>query len=157
MLTDSSEIVLKSFKSSLYVCLSASLCPQSYLSVWLHNKPAFMLERRAPVRLSRPYPIVPTYSIRPRVEAQAQPTATYYLPSLSRTPRLYLCFSLTNCFVIYVAFLKPLIPQAAAARMDLSLCINPENSSWAHTCVVTCGRFSQEIYWEPFLLACDMC
>lgn len=58
--------------------------------------------------LSQPYPIGPAYSIGPCAQSQAQPTATYSLPSLARTPSLYLCFSLTNCFVIYVAFLKPL-------------------------------------------------
>ena len=111
----------------MHVCQSGSPCPDSYISVWLHNKPCFHAgeERRACWFLSQPYPIVPTYSIRPHVQSPAQPTATYYLPFSPATPSLYIsAFSLTNCFAIHVSFFKPLMPQAAVAVIDLSLSLS---------------------------------
>lgn len=99
-----------SFKSSLCVCPPGSLCPQSYISVWLRNKPAFMLERerRVLVLLSQPYPIEPTYSIRPRALSQAQPRATYYLSPLSLflSPAHLLCIS-AFCSPAALRFMSP--------------------------------------------------
>ena len=133
---DSPEVVYQSVRVGLFVCQPGSpMFPVLYtVSVWLRNKPAFMLESRgeqsrAPVLLIQPYPIASTYSIRPRVQSQAQPTATYYVPLSPRTTSLYLCFSLTNRFVIYVSFLKPLMPQAAVAVMDLTPCIRRDHKT----------------------------
>lgn len=117
------------------VCLPIWLlvCPLLYtVSVWLHNKPAFMLERRGEGEKRRAerwfYSSNHIQSCRHTVSGHVyslrhNPQLPIIFP-LSRTPSLYLCFSLTNCFVIYVSFLKPLTPQAVVAMMDLSLCIS---------------------------------
>lgn len=121
------QVVLKSFKSSLYVCPSGSPCPCSYISVWLRNKPAFMLERRGESAGSTQ----PTVSNRADIQYQSTCTVSgtthsYLLssPSLPHTFSVSLLFAHQTASAIYVSFLKPLMPQAAVAVMDLSLCIS---------------------------------
>lgn len=97
------ETVVKFVGAS--VCVPLSDCAWSYLSVWLHNKAAFTLLRSF---YSANHIQSARHTVWVHAQSQAQPTATYSLPSLARTPSLYLFFSLANCFVIYVAFLKPL-------------------------------------------------
>lgn len=104
-------------------------CIISLLSCWRGEEKVLVL--------SQPYPIVPTYSIRPHVQSPAQPTATYYLPSLPHTFSVYLCFLLTNCFAIHVPFLKPLMPQAVLAMMDPSLFLFTSPSHKLQSCAFT--------------------
>lgn len=113
------------------------LRPESYLSVWLHNKPAFndrgeesaasanrVQSRRHTVsgehmrRLGR-YPQLPFH----------------YLRSLRRTPRAYRSFRLPDCFLIYVAFLKPLTPRGLRWPWWTSLCVRSHKTPTVHTCV----------------------
>lgn len=98
------ETVVKFVRASM--CVPLSDCPWSYLSVWLHNNAAFTLLRRF-------------YSAN-HIQS-AQHTVSVHVHGLARTPSLYLCFSLTNCFVIYVAFLKPLSSGWAGHDGPLSL------------------------------------
>lgn len=89
---DSYEVVLKSLKSYLCVCPSGSPCPLSYISVWLHNKPAFMLGRREESAGSTQ----PTISNRADIQYQATctdsgATHSHLLSSLS--PAHLLCIS----------------------------------------------------------------
>lgn len=86
---DSSEVVSMSVKAFQCVCPSGSLCPQSYISVWLHNKPAFMLERRGGKRRGALVLLTqPTISNRADIQYQATCTGSgathsYLLSSLS--------------------------------------------------------------------------
>lgn len=88
--------------------------------------------------VSQPNPIVQTYSIRPRVQSQAQPIATYYLPSLVHTFSVSLLFAhQLFFFAIYVSFLKPLMPRAEVAMMDRSLQCDYSKTTKLQSCTNT--------------------
>lgn len=83
---------------SNHTCMFAHLAPSVPSPIYLSGCITSLLscwrgERRVLVLLSQPYPIAPTYSIRPHVQSQAQPTASHYLPSLLHTFSVSLPFA----------------------------------------------------------------